>query len=401
MAAAKVLLEVLPLPGALAQSDNAGFYVFSNAVPMFGNYTVTPSSENMSHANGVSTYDLMLISKHILGLEPLNSPYKMIAADVNNSGSITTLDIVEARKLILGIYEAFPDNTAWRFIDKAFVFPNILNPFSTTFPEHKTLENMQASQMSNDFVGVKIGDVNGTALANALTSIQERNTGTILFDLEERSVQAGEIFDVTFKSDQIVQGYQFTLHTPGLEVLEVSGNEAVTSNFAVFNADAALTSSWNLPAGATAQAAEFTLKFQATKSGRLSEMLRLSNRITQSEAYRYDNNGSQDPIILNIALRFHDAAGTTISSNGFELYQNIPNPFVDQTTIGFYLPESTEAVLTVYDETGRLIYNQLGDFYKGYNTFSINQSLSRTNGALLYKVATSTDIGIMKMIQTK
>jgi hypothetical protein len=390
-----------PLAGAIALSNEAGGYEFSNAVPMFGNYTVTPSSENMAHLNGVSTYDLLLISKHILGITPFDSPYKMIAADVNNSGSITTIDIVEGRKLILGVYEAFPDNTAWRFIDKAFVFPNALNPFSTSFPEYKTLENMQASQMSEDFVGVKIGDVNGSAKANTFMSIPDRNTGTLLFDLEERSVQAGEIFDVTFKSDQIVQGYQFTLNTPGLEILEVSGNEAVASNFAVFNADAALTSSWNLPEGATAQAAEFTLKFQATKSGRLSEMLRLSNRITQSEAYRNDNSGSQDPIMLNIALRFHDAAGTTISSNGFELYQNIPNPFVDQTTIGFYLPESTEAVLTVYDETGRLIYNQRGDFYKGYNTFSINQSLSKTNGALLYKVATSTDIGIMKMIQTK
>jgi len=389
------------LAGAIALSNEAGSYEFSNAVPMFGNYTVTPSSENMAHQNGVSTYDLLLISKHILGITPFDSPYKMIAADVNNSGSITTLDIVEASKMILGIYEAFPDNTAWRFIDKAFVFPNTLNPFSTTFPEYKTLENMQASQMSDDFVGVKIGDVNGSAQANTLMSIPDRNTGTLLFDLEERSVQAGEIFDVTFKSDQIVQGYQFTLNTPGLEILEVSGNEAVASNFAVFDADAALTSSWNLPAGATAQTTEFTLKVQTTKSGRLSEMLRLSNRITQSEAYRNDNNGSKDPIMLSIALRFHDAAGTTISSNGFELYQNIPNPFVDQTTIGFYLPESTEAVLTVYDETGRLVYTQRGDFYKGYNTFSINQSLLGTNGALLYKVATSTDIGIMKMIQTK
>ncbi|MFQ5445455.1 MAG: hypothetical protein ACE5FF_00840 [Saprospiraceae bacterium] len=32
---------------------------------------------------GVTTYDLVLITKHILGVQPLGSPYKIIAADAN------------------------------------------------------------------------------------------------------------------------------------------------------------------------------------------------------------------------------------------------------------------------------------------------------------------------------
>jgi hypothetical protein len=87
--------------------------------------------------NGVSTFDLVLINKHILGLEPLNTPYKMIAADANNSRSITTFDIVELRKLILGIYTELPNNTSWRFVDRAYQFPNLQNPFQTLFPETK------------------------------------------------------------------------------------------------------------------------------------------------------------------------------------------------------------------------------------------------------------------------
>jgi hypothetical protein len=91
---------------------------FPNAVPFLGDYTVTPTKDN-DPLNGVSTFDLVLINKHILGLEPLNTPYKMIAADANNSRSITTFDIVELRKLILGIYTELPNNTSWRFVDKA------------------------------------------------------------------------------------------------------------------------------------------------------------------------------------------------------------------------------------------------------------------------------------------
>ena len=84
--------------------------------------------------NGVSTYDLVLISKHILGLAPLNSPYKMIAADANKNNSITTTDIVEFRKLILGIYNELPNNTSWRFVDAEYAFPNPANPFQTYVP---------------------------------------------------------------------------------------------------------------------------------------------------------------------------------------------------------------------------------------------------------------------------
>jgi hypothetical protein len=67
-------------------------------------FTITPVKDD-NPLNGVTTYDLVLMSKHILGIEPLGSPYKMIAADANKSNSITTFDIVELRKLILGIYK--------------------------------------------------------------------------------------------------------------------------------------------------------------------------------------------------------------------------------------------------------------------------------------------------------
>ena len=95
----------------------------------------------------------------------------MIAADANKSGSITTFDIVELRKLILGIYQELPNNTSWRFVDKAFAFPNPNNPFQTTFPENISVaSSCMTSHMDDDFVGVKVGDVNGTAVANSLVN---------------------------------------------------------------------------------------------------------------------------------------------------------------------------------------------------------------------------------------
>jgi hypothetical protein len=110
---------------------------------------------------------MVLISFHINGTQSLNSPYKMIAADANKSNTITTLDIVEIRKLILGIYTEFPDNTSWRFVPKSFVFPNPQNPFVTIFPEKITLSS---SMQNQDFVAIKVGDVNNSASGGNIIS---------------------------------------------------------------------------------------------------------------------------------------------------------------------------------------------------------------------------------------
>ena len=75
-----------------------GQYVFTGMA--YGDYDVTPEKD-INYLNGVTTFDLVLISQHILGTNLFDSPYKWIAADANKSNSITTLDIVKLRALIL------------------------------------------------------------------------------------------------------------------------------------------------------------------------------------------------------------------------------------------------------------------------------------------------------------
>ncbi|MFN8303105.1 MAG: hypothetical protein U0U46_11470 [Saprospiraceae bacterium] len=244
----------LPDISALDLSDNAGEYLFSNYLPLSTDYTVTPVKDD-NPMNGVSTFDLVLISKHILGTDPLNSPYKIIAADANKSNSVTTFDIVELRKLILGIYTELPNNTSWRFIDKNFVFSDPSNPFaSVPFAENISLGDAQASQMDDDFTGIKIGDLNGSVIANANQQAEDRTAGTLLLDVltpspslngegsADREVKAGEVFDVTFRTAEQVQGFQFTMNLNGLKVEDIVKSDKVGfDNFGVFQ-DAFTTS---------------------------------------------------------------------------------------------------------------------------------------------------------------
>ena len=374
--------------GILAHnSDNNGTFQFPYAVPMSGDYTLTPTKDD-NPLNGVTTFDLVLINKHILGLQPLASPYKMIAADANRSGSITTFDVVEFRKLILGIYNELPNNTSWRFVDKAHTFADPFNPFQPVFPENISVENVQSNNLSDHFVGVKIGDVNNSVIANSLQSADERTAATMLFDVEDRAVKAGEVFTVNFKGAERVHGYQFTMNLAGLDVLDITGSgEIKSANFGVF--DGAVTTSVDGTDN------EFAITFRAAKSGKLSSMLGVSSRITKAEAY------SQNDDRMDVAFRFNTNSGSTISGVGFELYQNQPNPFVNKTFIGFHLPEAAVATLRIYDETGKVVYTQKGDFAKGYNTFAIDRELINTIGLLYYTVETTNNSATKKMIQSK
>ncbi len=146
---------------------NPGQYQITQCGPQpGGSFTLHPQ-RNDAPLNGVTTYDLVLITKHILGIEPLNSPFKLIAADANLDGQITTADVVLLRKLILGIIPKFPHEKSWRFVKKDHIFLNYQDPQHPAFPERIWVPFVdEPPWYSNtfNFIGVKIGDVNGTAV---------------------------------------------------------------------------------------------------------------------------------------------------------------------------------------------------------------------------------------------
>lgn len=115
------------------------------------------------YLNGVTTFDIVLIRKHIIGSDLLDSPYKIIAADVDRSGAVTTFDLVLIQKLVLFNIFEFPNGPAWRFVDAAYVFPDPSNPFSPPFPETIFVTWPDMIPPSADFIGIKLGDVNNSA----------------------------------------------------------------------------------------------------------------------------------------------------------------------------------------------------------------------------------------------
>jgi hypothetical protein len=144
-----------------------------------GNYKMRASKNNdINKTNGVSIADALLIQSHILGKSTLNSPYKLIAADVDGNGSVTTLDILDIlylKRFILGMDSTFKGNRLWTFVDSSFKFPNPSNPFP--YKDSISIYGLnKLTKLKPTFVGIKLGDVqcdwNASLFGTNATSLQ-------------------------------------------------------------------------------------------------------------------------------------------------------------------------------------------------------------------------------------
>ena len=358
--------------GGMVSTDETGAFALN--VESGTDVTVAPSYETEADA-GVTTFDLLTIRKHILSTELLSSPYKMIAADANNNGSITAADLVAIRLVILGLNESFVNNTSWVFVDAAYEFPADWT-LTDGYPAVVNINNI-AANASADFMAVKVGDVNESwdGLTNGA---EERSAKTLIINANDATLSAGQEYTVEFTAkDFAALAYQFTLNFDNLEVKEIAGD---TENFGVFNN--AITTSW---AGDKAGEQLFAVTFQATAEVKISEALTLTNNITRAEAY--DANGET----MNIALEFNTVA------KDFALYQNTPNPIANgSTTIGFDLPTAAAATITVRDVTGKVVTVANGDFAKGHNTLTINNL--NASGILTYTLESAGFTATRKLV---
>ena len=134
--------------------DASGLYEYN--APVGNDYKVSSSvvggKRYSDFVNGVSTLDQVLIMRHMLEVVIFTSPDKLIAADVNLDGRITSLDLVLARRLILGINQDFGHPYSW-----------FIRPITDPTLEAYELINLQSDATGLDFITIKIGDVNGTA----------------------------------------------------------------------------------------------------------------------------------------------------------------------------------------------------------------------------------------------
>ena len=142
-------------------TTNAQGKYFFNDQPSGLNYSLYASFDD-DYLYNVSTLDLVLIMRHILGIQPFSNPYKIIAADINGDYKVSSFDLLVLRKLILGVITEFPTNEPWLFLRSDFEFSDPTDPFlslSNSVDDPFVHEFSTINYSGYDFTGVKTGDV--------------------------------------------------------------------------------------------------------------------------------------------------------------------------------------------------------------------------------------------------
>lgn len=196
-------LESTPAVGGLFQFNE-----------LFEESTVMLKPQSVDNpVNGVTTFDLLLMSQYILGNWEPEDPMDLLAADVDFSGVIDVMDIIYARDVILGRLSNFPNGSAWRFIDRNYTIENRDNPYLDEFPDRVVLANLSEDIRDVGFMAVKLGDLNQSAIPNSnyVPGSNERNS-TESFVLDVLSSSENGVYQYKLQSSENIDriyGLQF------------------------------------------------------------------------------------------------------------------------------------------------------------------------------------------------
>ena len=356
------------------KSNEKGFYQLEALTPDT-DYELIPEKTN-NILQRVSTLDLVIIMKHILDKERLDSPYKMLAADVNQDGRISSVDLVITRQLILNIRSTFPNDLSWLFVPKAYQFPENQRPNIQDVPRSITLLAADGRYINQDFIAVKMGNVS-YELTDGLDSgiAQARNSPpTFPFKVKNQSFEKGDLVEVAITTTSFSEllGYQLALaFNPNILTFQQLIPSDQQTNLVVNPAQVAngvLPILWYASESASDRLATsketplFTITFIAQQAGNLADLLEINRQHLSVEAVIEGN------MVADIALNF---GSSTVASTAFQFTKIYPNPATQTAWLAIDNPIQQTAKIQVLNVHGQMLLEQTSLLSEGQQTITL------------------------------
>ncbi len=344
-------------------SDQNGSFEFK-ALEMHNDYMLMPSKEDEMVA-GVTTLDLVLIEQHLLGLKEITNPKLLVAADIDNSGSINAVDIIKLREVLLGKSYIEPTTEAWRFITTDSEMNAIIDDM-TAYSNHYMLSDLDRSIMTNDFYAIKVGDIN-----ESLNSAQSRSNESIEIYVHKSKDQ----LQFVLSSDIQSKGFQLSMVVGDINEFKIDSRyfDINSSNFNLIGDELLISINSSEAESLTKGDVLFTLQADNLSDSHLIQ----SGSKLRPEIYSMTN----DVLVLNI--------DNGLDPIGYSLGQNNPNPFSEITTINFAIPSDQNVTLSFFAMDGTLLYRTSGIYTAGSNSIIISkQDLDYYTGTVIYNMIT-------------
>lgn len=332
-----IINATVNITGNTAATTNAdGFYL--RRVAEGGDYTVRPF-KNQPLA-GLSTLNIIRLLRHLNGQLPLNSPYLLLAADVDCNRTVNFDDLTVLRQTLVGSDGNLQGCPTWKFVPRNFSFG--LNPF--VYPDSLRFEDVDAPVEGADFYGIRTGDMLGTGTAN--------RPGTLMaLSAPAHTLAAGAVLrlPISLPQGQNLVGFQLQFEADPQALSLLSWQPADPLWSSAFNPETG-----RLLAYASAPIEDQLLGWltvRAEQGGRsLEDVLRLSTAAEALPAEAYGDDLSARPLTLNWTDAPRPIAGAAM-----EVW---PNPFREQTLLSLNLPAEDWITLELRDVAGRLLLQQ-------------------------------------------
>lgn len=352
-------------------------------------YNIRPSKTGNAR-NNVDIMDLVMVYEGVLSIRELN-PYQMIAADINGVNGVTTLDLVYIRKMIDGEIDNWPFNTpVWKFLDKNH---QIVNGLVTPYRDFINTNNLI---YSNEFIGIKMGDVNGSYNADMGSNAP---IFTVL-KADDIALNKGETYQTSFSSDRnqslVAVKLDFSIKDKGISVLDVESDVLPgfdkTKNVIITEDNIQISWAIDLdvtPQGVALRNNEDFLKFTyvSNKNSIISDVLNLNQEVTN----QIKQSGDVDPANVNLFWDLKIVNG--IAENPLSHLKVQPNPFYDYIQITGL---TTDANYEVSDASGRTLISGM------VNTDGIVDLHALNNGFYILKISQNDRVHVThKIIKLK
>jgi len=358
-------------------TDAAGSFAFPQVVRSADHYL--RGYKNDEWLAGVSTLDLIAIQRHLLGVRPFDSPYQYIAADANGSRSVSVLDLLELRKLILGRSTELPGNTSWRF-GLAAAPPALSSPWD--MKEVLALTSLADDFRDADFVGVKIGDVNGSVAAGLLGhGVESRGNNAYDLYVGDAREETGGFRTLPVLAGQSgpVFGMQGVFEVPGYAIVDLlPGSLDIDPSMYHITADGRIQLSWSDGRPVRIQASDrlFTLVLQGPAQ-QPAPVLALVHAGLANEAYIGD-----EPESLVLRIRADQSPVPAFT----ESLSVQPNPVSGAFQVNFNLPVEGLVNLSAITADGRVVGMRTQSFSSGSHQWALDTDLFRGHTGILWLV---------------
>lgn len=355
-----------------------------------------PNEPEDQAINGVTVGDLMHTTCHYLGLGPFTNVMQVVAADVNNGGSITTFDIVEAEKIVLGTYIEWPSNVVWRF--PSLIFDPTM-PFGPPIYGGYSLTEFKAFHNDTLFVlGTKTGDVDGDANSTG-TYIQPPGiTDTLTLNIPNVPIPANTSIEVPLSIQApSVGGFQVEFHlAPGVSIVDLSSiGPSMHKAYSILNDNICRVVAFRqngLPITNNA----LYLKVTSAQTANLQDVLSVSKGLP----FLGFTGCGQTSGAYQMALRFDNILATpNPSATALRAAPAAPNPFTDKALMKIELPEALPVLLEVFDLGGRLLWSQEQVLGSGAQQLEIPAEALPSGGMGLYRIRAGSGVATGKVFR--